>query len=140
AGWMAEFSWNRSSPLKWTVTGAVAISCLFAPSYFYYQSRQVTPVILRQITPEQYLQRSFGGYDAMQWANTHTPKDAVYAIYGEPRCFYLQKKYFWADDPHNNLIDYPNISTASQLIEALKAHGADYILWNTTPGQNGGVF
>jgi hypothetical protein len=76
----------------------------------------------------------------MNWANANTPKDAVYAIYGEPRCFYLHKKYFWADDPHNNLIDYPNIKTAQKLMEALKKQGATYILWNTIPESNGGVF
>jgi hypothetical protein len=76
----------------------------------------------------------------MNWANANTPKDAVYAIYGEPRCFYLHKKYFWADDPHNNLIDYPNIKTGKELMAALKKKGATYILWNTTPERNGGVF
>ncbi|MEO6907183.1 MAG: phospholipid carrier-dependent glycosyltransferase, partial [Abditibacteriaceae bacterium] len=103
AGWMVDYSWNRSTFLKWTTTGAVAISCIFAPAYLSYQSRQTLPVILGQMTPDNYLSHSFAGYDAMRWANTNTPKDAVYAIYGEPRCFYLHKKYFWADDPHNNL-------------------------------------
>ena len=140
AGWMVDYSWKRSAILKWTTTGAVAISCIFAPAYLYFQSQQTLPVILGQVTPDNYLQRSFGGYDAMQWANKNTPKDAVYAIYGEPRCFYLHKKYFWADDPHNNLIDYPKIKTAQELIDALKQLKATYILWNTTPGRNGGVF
>lgn len=140
AGWMVDYSWNRSAILKWTTTGAVIISCIFAPYYFCFQSRQTLPVILGQMTPENYLLHSFAGYDAMQWANANTPKDAVYAIYGEPRCFYLHKKYFWADDPHNNFIDYPNIKTGKELMAALKKQGAAYILWNTTPARNGGVF
>jgi hypothetical protein len=76
----------------------------------------------------------------MQWANTNTPANAVFAIYGEPRCFYLQKKYFWADDPHNNIIDYPNIKTGQELIDALKEQQTSYVLWDTEPARTGGTF
>jgi len=140
AGWMVDFCLQRSAILKWTVAGAVAISCLFAPLYLMPQNRAVAQVALGKINPDAYLRMSFPGYDAMQWANENTPQDAVYAIYGEPRCFYLHKKYFLADDPHNNIIDYPRITTGEELMAALKQQHASYVLWNTEPGRTGGVF
>lgn len=76
----------------------------------------------------------------MQWASTHTPAEARIALYGEPRGFYLNRDYFWADDPHNNLIDYAKVRSGADLVSALRALGATHVLWNRTPGENGGAF
>jgi hypothetical protein len=50
----------------------------------------------------------------------------------------LQRDYFWADDPHNNLIDYNAIRTGVDFVAALREQRATHILVNTRPGANGG--
>ncbi len=69
----------------------------------------------------------------MRRASTETPDKARFAVYGEPRTLYLERDYFWADDPHNNLIDYAKIKTGADFVKALKAQGATHIFWNTQP-------
>jgi hypothetical protein len=74
----------------------------------------------------------------MRWASTNTPPNARFAVYGEPRCFYLERDYFWADDPHNNLIDYGKLRSGDDLVQALRGLGTTHVLWNAEPGTNGG--
>ena len=74
----------------------------------------------------------------MQWASENTPNNARFAVYGESRCFYLKRDYFFADDANNNLIDYEKIKSAADLLAALREQGATHVLWNTVPGENGG--
>jgi hypothetical protein len=95
-------------------------------------------VITGSETPDAYLAHAFSGYEAMQWASANTPTDARFAVYGEPRCFYLQRDYFWADDPHNNLIDYTQIRSGDDFVRALKAQRATHLLWNIAYANNGG--
>ena len=76
----------------------------------------------------------------MQWMNANTPASARVAVYGEPRDFYLNRAYFWADDAHNELIDYPRIATGAQLAAALKSQGATHVLANFDAARNGGAF
>ena len=125
---------------RWIGGASLAAWLGFAPLFVTLQARGSWDVIRGAQTPDAYLNRSFSGYGAMQWIGAHTPATARVAVYGEPRDFYLNRSYFWADDPHNELIDYPKISTSAQLAAALKAQGATHILWNSEPGRNGGVF
>ena len=110
----------------------------FVPALTAWRLRDVIPVALGQENPEVYLTRSFAGYAAQKWASENTPENAYFAIYGEPRNFYLKRKYFWADDAHNNLIDYSQIQNGAQLVAALKKLGATHVFWNTRAAQNGG--
>ncbi len=139
-GWgMAQ--WAPKLPLARWIGGAGLVGWLiFAPLFIAYSARGTWGVISGAQTPENYLTRAFSGYGAMQWINANAPADARVAVYGEPRDFYLKRSYFWADDPHNELIAYPTIVTGAQLAAALKAQGATYILWNNETGRNGGVF
>jgi hypothetical protein len=124
--------------LKWTIGIALCAWLAFVPVLTAWRLRDAIPVALGQENPERYLSRTFAGYDAMRWASENTPPNSYFAIYGEPRDFYLQRRYFWADDPHNNLIDYSQIHNDQQLIAALKAQGATHVLWNTRYEKNGG--
>ncbi|HEX8237432.1 MAG TPA: phospholipid carrier-dependent glycosyltransferase [Abditibacteriaceae bacterium] len=137
-GWAVEKYFNRSAVLKWTTGLALAAWLLFTPLFTLTKASSTLPVIFGQETPDAYLTRTFSGYAAMRWASTNTPPNARFAVYGEPRCFYLQRDYFWADDPHNNLIDYNAIKTGADFVAALRAQRATHILVNTRPGSNGG--
>ena len=110
----------------------------FAPLVTIWRARGNFPVLSGAITPETYLSRAFAGYDAMQWISKNTDKRAEIAVWGEPRCFYLDRAYFWADDEHNSLLDYLKIQTPQQLATALKNTGATHVLWNFNAAQNGG--
>jgi hypothetical protein len=129
---------ERSALLKWAVGIALCAWLAFVPALTAWRLRDAIPVVLGQENPERYLSRTFAGYDAMKWASENTPQNSYFAVYGEPRDFYLKRRYFWADDAHNNLIDYSKIQTGAQLVTALKAQGATHVLWNTRAEQNGG--
>ncbi len=140
AGW-GTAQWAPKLPIARWIGGAGLVAWLgFAPLFIAYSARGNFGVISGAQTPDDYLTRTFSGYGAMQWINANAPADARVAIYGEPRDFYLNRPYFWADDPHNELIAYPTIATGAQLAAALKGQGATYILWNAEPARNGGVF
>lgn len=114
---------------------------LFSPALLTWRARDTFPVLTGAESGEAYLRRTFGSnYDAMNWANTNTPRGAKFAVYGEPRCFYLNRPYFWADDAHNNLIDYSKVGSGAALATALKSLGASYVLWNADAAGNGGAF
>lgn len=137
-GWGIVRMESRSAFLRWTVAVALTAWLVFVPALTAWRLRDVVPVVLGEQTPQEFLSRAFAGFDAMTWASKNTPPDAVFAVYGEPRNFYLKRKYFWADHSHHTLIDYPNIHNGEQLIEALKKQGATHLLWNTRAAQNGG--
>jgi 4-amino-4-deoxy-L-arabinose transferase-like glycosyltransferase len=137
-GWGVLRLSARSALLKWTCALTLALWFVFVPAQTLWRMRDVLPVVSGAEAPEQYLARTFPGYSAMQWASQNTPQDARFAVYGEPRCFYLQRDYFFADDPHNNLIDYGAIHSGAQLVAALQKLGATHVLWNTQPERNGG--
>lgn len=142
-GWGAQEYLRRSRMLKWTAAATLAGWLLFAPAYTAWSGRRNLPVVTGRATPEQFLDRTFSGYAAMNWASTQTPEKARFAVYGEPRCFYLKRDYFWADDPHNNLIDYSRVKNGADLVRELNGLGATHVLWNEGPVRgivNGGVF
>jgi len=111
---------------------------LFAPVLALKQAKGSLSVISGGETPDHYLRRTVAGYDAMSWINQNTPPQSHFAVWGEPRDFYLQRTFFWADAPHNLLIPYATISKPEQLAAALKGLGATHVLINRVPGKNGG--
>ncbi len=122
--------------------GAVFLACwfVFAPLWLLHNNRSNWGVLSGAQTPTAYLSRAFSGFDAMNYANQNLSPDAKIAVFGEPRCFYLNRAYFWADDAHNDLIDYAALRNGADFARALKKLGATHVLWNTKWKENGGVF
>ncbi len=129
-GWMIEKCLSRSAFLKYVTGICLTLWLLLTPLLTLRDGLNALDVTLGFVTPQEYLSRSFRPYDAMRRASSETPEDARFAVYGEPRTLYLERDYFWADDPHNNLIDYAKIKTGADLVKALKAQGATHIFWN----------
>jgi len=133
---------------KYRVAGLVSSACLalwllFVPVLEWHQAtslRAERQVLFGQITPHEYLMRTFPAYLAMDWANHNTPTDAKFAVYGEPRCYYLDRPYFWADPEHNTLVSSQGVNDGADLARALKNLGASYVLVDTDPGHTGGAF
>lgn len=136
-GWMADKFLRRSALLKYTAGTALVAWCLFAPLVTGNNARSSFGVIFGQETPDDYLTRTFVPYPAMRWASQNTPKAARFAIYGEPRDYYLDRDYFWADDPHNNLIDYARIHDGADFVKALRSLGATHVFSCDPPSFGG---
>jgi thiol-disulfide isomerase/thioredoxin len=146
AFWCVPCAWaiqrfeQRRALVKWPTLGLLAAWAMFAIFFVAHTARSAFGVIGGQEKPEAYLSRTFGGFDAMQWASQNTPANAKFAVWGEPRNYYLDRDYFWADDPHNNLIDYSKVLSPADLTRELQRLGATHVLINTRAGENGGVF
>ncbi|HEX8552553.1 MAG TPA: glycosyltransferase family 39 protein [Abditibacteriaceae bacterium] len=132
-GWGIENFLRRSTLLKSAVGLCLILALAFAPVLTISHARGNFAVLSGGQTPDEYLRRTFGGYQAMNWAATNAPANARFAVWGEPRCYYLQRDYFLADDAHNNLIDYKQ-----PLFSQLKKLGATHVLVNTQAERNGG--
>jgi hypothetical protein len=137
-GWGVLRLMARGALLKTTCALALVAWFVFVPVHTLWRMRDVLPVVMGAQTPEAFLTRTFAGYTAMQWASRNTSPLVRFAVYGEPRCFYLQRDYFWADDPHNNLVDYSALRSGALLAAALQKMGATYVLWNSEAVRNGG--
>jgi hypothetical protein len=135
-GWMIERFFQSRALLKWTTGATLAAWCLFAPLVAGWNLRSSFGVIFGSETPDAYLSRTFRAYPGMRWASQNMPENARVAVYGEPRTFYLDRDYFWADDQHNNLIDYARVQTGGDLVKALRGQGATHVFWQ----EEGGVF
>jgi hypothetical protein len=136
-GWMIEKCLSRSKILKYSTGFCLTLWFLLTPILTLKDGLSALDVTFGFVTPQEYLSRSFAPYDAMRRASTETPEKARFAVYGEPRTLYLERDYFWADDPHNNLIDYAQIKNGADFIKALKTQGATHIFWNTRPAFGG---
>lgn len=125
---------------RWVGNAGLVAWLVFAPVWLAMSARPSWGVLSGAQSPAAYLSRALPGYDAMQWATRNTPPNAKFAVYGEPRCFYLDRAYFWADDEHNNLIDYAHLRNGADFARALRSLGATHLLWNADAARNGGVF
>lgn len=139
-GWGLTVYLRRTALLKWSAVATLAAWLLFAPCYTLWNARNSFGVIIGAETPEAYLTHWCPPYTAMHWASVNTPSNARFAVYGEPRCFYLERDYFWADAAHSTLVNYSAVKTGATLIAELRRLGATHVLWNQTPERNGGAF
>lgn len=137
-GWGVVRLQQRSALLQWVAGIALVAWLLFVPLLTWHRLGDAVPVALGQVQPTAYLERTFAGYSAMDWASKNTDGDAVFAVFGEPRNFYLQRRYFWGDDAHNNLLDFSKMPSGREFVAQLKEQGATHVLWNTRAAQNGG--
>lgn len=71
-------------------------------------------------------------YAGIEYINEHTPKNSGVVLYGEPRGFYLRRRYRTASDEQTPLLEVwaNGSSTPEDLRRRLRAEGMDYILIN----------
>ena len=78
-----------------------------------------------------YLERALPGvWQACQWVNQNTPREAGVILYDETRGFYLQRRYLWGNPGHHTLIDYDSLTDGDMLARALHQMGYRYVLQN----------
>ena len=140
SGWFVARRLPRFSLASRVAGLCLALWFAFSPSVALWRARGNFAVLVGAQTPDDYLRRTFAGFEAMQWMNDHTPESSRVAVYGDTREFYLKRSYFYADDAHNNLVAYEQIQTPAQLASALKSLGATHVLLNRNAAQNGGAY
>jgi hypothetical protein len=128
-GWMIARVLERSVWLKGVTLFALLGWFAFTPMLTWHNALQ-RRVVFGAESPEAFLRRTFAPYASMQWLNLKAPRANV-AVYGEPRTFYLQMPYFWADDAHNNLVDYGRVRDGQALVAELRRLETTHVLWNT---------
>lgn len=65
---------------------------------------------------DSYLSRSLDCYDAESYINKFAPKDARVLLFDEPRGFYLDRDYIWADPGHHELIPWGRFKTGDDMV------------------------
>jgi hypothetical protein len=109
------------------IRGGLVLWLAFSLLFFVRQGGSAWGVVTGRVAPATYLS-GFGAYLPMTWASQATPPTAKFAVYGEPRCFYLDRDYFWANREHSTLIDYSKIKSPEDLVKALRGQGATHVL------------
>jgi hypothetical protein len=120
---------ERSVWLKGVTLFALLGWFAFTPMLTWHNALQRRVVVGAEMT-DAFLRRTFAPYASMQWLNLKAPRANV-AVYGEPRTFYLQTRYFWADDAHNNVVDYGRVRDGQTLVAELRRLETTHVLWNT---------
>lgn len=79
---------------------------------------------------EEFIAKVFPTYKVYQFVNGNLPRDSKIALLGEPRGFYLDREYIWADPGHHTLIPYEQFRTIEELINSYKRMGFTHIIIN----------
>ena len=69
--------------------------------------------------------------------NRLTPPGAKIALYSEPRGFYLDREYVWADPGHSRLIEYEKVYSGDDLLAQFSRLGITHVLHRQLPGAPG---
>src|SRR5206468_3133940 len=80
-------------------------------------------------TEEYYLDFSFGEATAILNGLGKTRQVNV-ALYDEPRGYYLDVDYWWANPGHSRLIEYEKLANGEDLVRELKRLGTTHLYWN----------
>ncbi len=138
-GWALSQLLQFSRILKTVLASLVVLWCAVSLRLFSFNNHYMWPVVSGHTAPRDWLPTALPPYRAQNWINQNLPANAMVAVWGEPRDLYLQRAYFWADDAHNQLIDYNTARDWPSLLKQLRALGTTHILWNTRPATNGGA-
>jgi len=81
-----------------------------------------------------YLRTTSQCWRFSDWVNRVTPTRAKIALYAEPKGFYLDRDYLWADPGHSRLIEYEKITSPEDLLDAYSRLGVTHVLYHRLPG------
>ncbi len=93
--------------LRWSALAATAVLLLQAAGGLAYALTAGFPALqvhLGGLEVERYAAAGLPAYTAMQWVNANTAPTAKVALYGEPRGYWLDRDYLWAERGHNTLV------------------------------------
>jgi len=108
--------------------GALGLSTLLSLAFLALMVVPVVPVVLGLETEEHFLSRALEVYPACAYINHETTREVTVALLGEPRGFYLDRKYFWCDPGHNTIVAWDQVHSGRDFVRELRRAGADYLL------------
>lgn len=87
---------------------------------------------------DSYLSRTLDCYDAESYVNESTPSDARVLLFDEPRGFYLDRPYIWADPGHHELIPWPKFRTGDEMVRFFVSRRYTHAIinWKFTTGRD----
>lgn len=88
---------------------------------------QVGPAI-GTVRREEAIRAGFDQWDLYQVANAELGTRDRIALYGEPRGYYLDVPYMWADYGHHTLFGYDSMTSPDDLVRAWHRHGVTAVL------------
>jgi hypothetical protein len=92
-------------------------------------------VLSGAVTARDYAARSVESVPAFEFLNAQTPRDAGVALFGEPRGFYLNRRYLWAEQGHSLYVPYRSFRSPDDLRHWFLNHGYTFVLvnWHNAP-------
>ncbi|MGC8843854.1 MAG: hypothetical protein ACP5QS_07930, partial [bacterium] len=120
--------WKK--PFSLLFLSLIFISYIFHLSLFSLMFYPTWRVALGLESREDFLSRVFQPYPVYEFVNENLPKNSKIALLGEPRGFYLDRDYIWADPGHHTMIPYDKFKDLKDLIEGYKRLGITHIIIN----------
>ncbi len=129
AGWAAVEAERHSRLLAVAVRSVMAVWAVLAIGLMSVYVLPQAPAAFGQVEQEEYL-RSSALYTACETINERTSPEAKVALYGEPRGYYLDRDYLWAERGHSALIHYERIDSPRDLIREWRRLGVTHVMIN----------
>lgn len=134
--WSLGVAWAADGLLRLRLSAVVvtilaAMQLLAGLSYGLTGSFRALQVAVGGMTPERFVQGAVPAYRAMQWLNEHGRPEDVVALYGEPRGYWLDLPYLWAERGHSTIIPESARTDATTYLDYLRDQlGVRYALVN----------
>ncbi|MFM7322085.1 MAG: hypothetical protein ACKO5K_11255 [Armatimonadota bacterium] len=119
--------WFRGAGLA-----AVAVGAVWGLGKATEIAMPAWPVVNGSMSVDRYLARKMGPIaTAERWINGNTPVDAKVALFDEPRGFWLDRDYAWAEPNHAaGLFGWERFADAEEFTRAFSERGYRWVLWN----------
>lgn len=128
-GWAVVEAERHSDLLATIVKAVMKVWTVVAVSMMLIYVAPQAPAALGLTTTEEYL-AEHSLYRASVFINNSTPPDAKVALYGEPRGYYLNRDYIWAERGHSALIDYDSVERPRDLVSEWWRLGITHVMIN----------
>ncbi len=128
-GWAAVEAERHSEMLETIVRIALKVWTVIALGMMLIYVAPKGEAALGLIDQDTYL-AGHNLYRAAMFMNANTPPDAKIALYGEPRGYYLDRDYIWAEPGHSALIAYEDVDTAEGLVSEFNRLGITHVMIN----------
>jgi 4-amino-4-deoxy-L-arabinose transferase-like glycosyltransferase len=129
AGWAVVEAERHSKLLAVVVRSAVGVWTVIALGLICVYVLPQAPAAFGQVTEAEYL-GSTALYSAAKAINDRTPADAKVALYAEPRGYYLDRDYLWAEEGHSALIRYERVESAEDLVREWRRLDVTHVMIN----------
>lgn len=129
AGWAVVEAKRHSELLREVVRGVLGVWTVLALGLMALYVIPQIPAALGVVDADAYLS-GMPLYEVSQFINRATPPDAKIALYGEPRGYYLDRDYLWADPGHSALIKYEAVHEARDLVAEWRRLGVTHVVIN----------